>query len=429
MRFEQPGPGQNRRSRRRRPFLLGLTAFLGVLILIASVSVCNYYDVSLRLPTPASELSEPAREVQKLSRLPSAGIDWSFAAGDAIAGPPVVHGDMVYFTEGSRSLTGRITALDFVSGRLVWTYPLQSVADSSPTVAGDFLYVGTRGGRVIALERETGREVWSYKTEALLHGSPVVSEGMLFIASDRVHALDALTGEVLWIHRPEGDKAIRPLAHSQGVIAVLSAGNHLNLIDAVKGRRRLTAKLWFGVGSTPMIFGDMVAVTGDSGSIQALYLHARDIPMEKALRFWWTRLWLWKSAPRPPDPVGYSWHNRGVGGLSATITSAGDGRLFLAANHPDHNSTVFAVDAASGEVLWSRRLRTRAAEGTELLEGALADGTLVLGTQVGTIYGLEASSGEISWQLSLDFPVAAISIAMDGTLLVTTETGVLYKLR
>ena len=186
------------------------------------------------------------------------------------------------------------------SGRALWTYPLLSIADSSPTVAGEFLYVGARGGRVIALNRGTGQEMWIYEADSLLHGSPVVRDGVLYIASHRVHALDALTGEVIWVHAPEDGKAIGPLAYSQGIVAVLSAGNHLNLIDAAKGRRRLTAKLWFGGGGAPVIFGDTVAVTGDAGSVQTFDLFARDILWRKALRFWWTKLWLYKSGPRRP---------------------------------------------------------------------------------------------------------------------------------
>ena len=54
----------------------------------------------------------------------------------------------------------------------------------------------------------------------------------------------------------------------------------------------------------PVIVGDIVAVSGDRGSVQAIEIHARDIPMEKALRFWWTKLWIWNSAPRPARPCG-----------------------------------------------------------------------------------------------------------------------------
>ena len=286
------------------------------------------------------------------------------------------------------------------------------------------MYTGTRDGRLISLERHTGKESWTLSAEDLLRGSPVVRDGRLFFASGRIHALDALTGRLLWTHEPEGGKAIGPLAHSKGILAVMSAGNHLNLIDEVKGKRRLTKRLWFGGIGTPVILGDKVFLSGDRGSVQAVELQARDIPMEKALRFWWNKLWLYKSAPRPPDPVGYAWHHRGIGGISARIATHDESRLFLVAKHPDHSATVLAMDATSGEVLW------RFNSGSLIAGGVAAMGeTLVFCTQAGEMYSLDAASGKIVWQLDLGYPVSAIKVVSEDSLLVASQSRELHMVR
>ena len=423
MRFEPPEYIRSS-SRRRRSLLCGMFVFLTLIFLMASVSAWNYFDISFGLPSPSSALSESSSPFAVYLSPPEGRIEWSFDTEEAVDVPPVAHGGLAFIMAGRRIDTGRIIALDMDSGRPVWTYRLNGVSDFPVTLAGNFLYAVTRDGRVIALESQSGREVWSYTTGDLLLGRPVVRDGALFAASNGIHALDALTGEPLWVHRTEGGRTTSPLAYSQGIIAVLSEGIHLNLIDAVKGKRRLTTRLWFGGAGMPMILEDTVVLSGDRGRIQAVNLYARDIPMEKALRFWWTKLWLYKSAPRPPDPVGYLWHHRGLGGLSSHIAATGDGRLFLVARHPDHSATLMGIDANTGDALWRFQSRGPFAEGA-----TLAGATLVAGVRAGTVFGMNAASGKIDWQLALGFRVSGVTVAAEDALLVASEEGAVHKIR
>ena len=391
---------------------------------MASVSAYNYFDISIRSSHPSSTTTQTETLTPPSAAHPSGETVWSYDSGEAIAVPPVVHGNSAFITAGLQSATGRIIALDTATGQPLWTYRLHGVSDYPVTVAGDLLYAGTRDGRLIVLEHRTGKEIWSYKTEDILHGSPVVRDGRLFLASSKIHALDALTGKSLWTHEPEGGKAIGPIAHSKGIVAVMSAGNHLNRIDAVKGKRRLTKRLWFGGIGTPVILGDRAFLSGDRGSVQAVELQARDIPMEKALRFWWNKLWLYNSAPRPPPPIGYSWFHRGIGGLTAHIVAHDDHRLFLVARHPDHSASVVAMDAASGEVLW------RFNSGVLIAEGVASVGeTLVVCTQAGEIYALDAASGAVVWQHDVGLPVTTVSLVSEDSLLATSQAGKVHLVR
>ena len=424
MRFEPPQPTDSIRRRHRRLLPFVLFAFIALVILMASVSAYNYFDISIRTSHPSSTITQTETLTPLSAAPPSGETVWRYGAGEAIAVPPVVHANSAFITAGLESETGRIIALDAETGQLLWTYRLHGVSDYPVTVAGNFLYTSTRDGRLIVLDHRTGKESWSYKTEHILHGSPVVQDGRLFLASSKIHALDALTGKPMWTHEPEGGKAIGLIAHSKGIVAVMSAGNHLNLIDAVKGKRRLTKRLWFGGIGTPVILGDLVYLSGDRGSVQAVELQARDIPMEKALRFWWNKLWLYNSAPRPPAPVGYSWFHRGIGGLTAHIVAHDDHRLFLVARHPDHSASVVAMDAASGELLW------RFNSGVLIAEGVTSVGEiLVVCTQAGEIYALDAASGAIVWQRDSGFPVTTISLISEDSLLATSRTGKIHLVR
>ena len=424
MRFEPPEPTKSSRRRPRLFLPFVLLTFIALVILVASVSAYNYFDISILTNHPSSTATQTETVPPSFAAPPSGEIVWSYDTGEAIAVPPVVHGSSVVITAGLRAETGRIIALDTLTGQPLWTYRLDGVSDHPVALAGDLLYTSTRDGRLIVLEHRTGKESWSYSTEDILRGSPVVQDGRLFLASSRIHALDALTGQTLWTHEPEGGKTIGPLVNSKGIIAVLSAGNHLNLIDAVKGKRRLTKRLWFGGIGTPVTLWDRVFLSGDRGSVQAIELQARDIPMEKALRFWWNKLWLYKSAPRPPAPVGYAWHHRGIGGISARIVAHDESRLFLVARHPDHSTTVVGMDATSGEVLWRFNSHTLIAERV-----ASVGETLVFCTQAGEMYALDASSGEIVWQHDLGFPVSTFRVVSGDSLLVASQSGELYMIR
>ena len=249
-------------------------------------------------------------------------------------------------------------------------------------------------------------------------------DGVLYVATDGIHALDADTGELLWVHDTEGGRAISPLTYGEGIIAVLSEGGHLNLVDAVKGKRRLTGRLWFGGGGTPAILGDTVVLSGDRGSVQVVDLHARDIPMEKALRFWWTKLWVYKSAPRPPDPVGYRWHHRGVGGLSARVVAAGGDRLYLVTGNADHSGSVVALNAVFGDIDWKFQSPSPISETAVLGRGALA-----VGNQAGVLLGLDTSTGKEVWKFNLSFPVRSVTSAADDALLVTSADGSVHLIR
>ena len=384
----------------------------------------NYYDVSLRQVAPSTRLTELAEEGLILVMPPSGRIDRLFQSGEAIAVPPSAHSGTAYVVSGQRAETGRIDALEIATGLSIWTYILNGVSAYRTTVAEDYLYAVTRDGRTIALDRHTGQERWIHRSEDILTGRPLVRDGVLYVASDGIHALDAATGELLWSHETEGGRAVSPLAYGEGIIAVLSEGGHLNLIDAMKGKRRLTARLWFGGVGAPAIMEGTVILSGDRGSIQAIDLHARDIPMEKALRFWWTKLWIYGSAPRPPDPIGYEWHHRGIGGLSARILATDGDRLYLATRNADQSGSVVALNTVSGDTDWEFESTTPISE-----TAVIGRDTLVVGNQSGILLGLDTASGNVGWRLNLSLPVNSVKIAADDALLVSSEDGSVYLIR
>ena len=112
---------------------------------------------------------------------------------------------------------GSIYAMKIRTGEMVWGFKLSRRGiNSSVVVAGDKVYAAhgeenldnTALGRVVCIDA-TGQgdvtdthEVWRYDGVFAGYTSPVVHDGRLYIIdnSANIHALDAETGQVHWIH-------------------------------------------------------------------------------------------------------------------------------------------------------------------------------------------------------------------------------------
>lgn len=105
---------------------------------------------------------------------------------------PAVYDDVLYVA----SPDGTAYALDVQNGTTLWSIKLYTlpflsndVLRSSPAYADSYVYLGTPAGKVYALKAATGDIAWEYETfpiwtAAPVLGSPVVSNGLVFIADE-----------------------------------------------------------------------------------------------------------------------------------------------------------------------------------------------------------------------------------------------------
>lgn len=114
---------------------------------------------------------------------------WVTKLSDRVRTMPAV--DERYVCVGT--VGGELVTLDAKSGEVVWKRRVNEDCSgrSSPTIAGDTVYVGSNDEAVLAFALEDGTERWRFDTEASVDANPAVVGDRLYIADNdgNVYAL------------------------------------------------------------------------------------------------------------------------------------------------------------------------------------------------------------------------------------------------
>ena len=122
---------------------------------------------------------------------------WTYELGDIIESSAAIAGGVVYVGGGN----GDLVALDFESGKLKWKYPTGNlIGESSPAVGGDAVFVGDLGGLMHAVNMADGKGLWTFKTSSEIKSSPVLAEGAVLFGSydGNLYAVDQKSGKLRW---------------------------------------------------------------------------------------------------------------------------------------------------------------------------------------------------------------------------------------
>lgn len=89
---------------------------------------------------------------------------WAFSSGDSwVISSPAVRDARVYF---ATSDTGLVQALDARTGAAIFSLEFKRWPFfSSPTLAGDLLYIGSHQGRLLAVDLKAGKLAWTFLTD------------------------------------------------------------------------------------------------------------------------------------------------------------------------------------------------------------------------------------------------------------------------
>lgn len=349
-----------------------------------------------------------------------------------------VVGDVVYFGDWS----GKLQAVRASDGSSVWSTQLSSTTtgpnaqlNASPFVSKKRVYIGGTDNQVFSVDRESGAKVWDPyastgdQPQVILWSSPNVVEDTLIIGvgsfqvflpgsytfRGNVVGLDAESGDNRWTtYLTEGTEESGYGCSVWGSAAVdterkwafIGVGQAYSapaskLSDAVVAIDYVTGELkWghqftendiftitqmgedFDVGASVILYEaggkELVAAADKGGHLYALERQTGELA-------WGTML----------TPGGRT------GGVMASPAFA-DGRIYIFSNNGiaanlgsmgPGSGSAFAVDGASGDIVWRKELTPGAFGGV-----AVANGVVFFTTLDGSIHALDADTGEELWR-------------------------------
>src|SRR5918997_4933576 len=392
----------------------------------------------------------PTEHVVTPAEAPELTEVWRLEDRLGVGGTPTVRDDTVYFG----TWKGTAVALDVATGEIVWeTQVTPKEMASAALVTDDRVYLADHDGNLNALDRATGAVLWTRvldeHPDANMYSSPVLAPGPEpgaadtivigvssselrrplddFVFRGSVVGLDAETGAERWRLpvAPEGfgagvsvwstaaideDRGLAYIGTGQGYEHEASPlSDSLLAVDYDTGElvwsRQYTADdVWTyfapdpkgpdaDIGATPTLFtaaGRDLVGAGDKAGTFAVF------DRETGESVWGTEL-------TEGSQLGGGMVTAAYGAPGSGGSRGGGGGVFVTSNEMDpaamadtggesHSSAAFALDAATGEVLWEVAL-----PGATFGSLTLADGVLYRPSVPGPLFALDAATGEVLW--------------------------------
>jgi eukaryotic-like serine/threonine-protein kinase len=276
-----------------------------------------------------------------------------------------------------------------------------------------------RPGRVVSLNRQTGAPHWDTHLKSPVLASPVVVNGTVYLgAADKtLYALDAATGRQRWAFATQ-DWIVSAVAYAGDRVIVASQDSRLHVVGADTGRQRLVYETGIGrhIGAAPAVQGDRVYFCSVGGRVWAIDWRATTYPLERALLFWQSHLYLWGMRSTSPVQKGSVWSRR-VGGDVRHTPAVAHHTVYVTTSR----GKVVALDAATGTERW------QADVGVNITAAPTVAGTVVLiGTESGVVFGLDAHTGERQWEFKTEGKITGSPIVAGNTMYVVSHDGALY---
>jgi len=435
---EQIEATQKLRKKRRRIILFSI---LGVIVLlVAYIGLSGFTDVLSRInkdinvqvtaddwPVFQHDLHHTGANGFS-GTLPQGQVAWTFETGAPVHSSPAVVDGVVYI--GSQD--NYLYALDALTGDLVWKFKTGSWVEASPIVVSGVVYCGSNDGNLYAIDAATGAEIWHYDVTYPIRGGETYADGVIYFGADdwSVHAVDAATGNGKWSRR-EDNNIISPPVVVNGIVVIGGMDGFIYCINAATGHGRLAYPSKTIIPGSPVYDNGIVYLSGSNGYLFAIDPTAKNWPLENQLRRYWSALYLYGVAPKPPDLSGWVW-SKYAGELlappgtfyfqpidSATGMTLADNVLILGVGN-----TLLAVDKDTQEMVWNYDAGGRIKSST-----AVAGDGVFFGSDDGNVYALDRTTGAELWQYHTDGPVTSSPAVAGSMLYVGSESGTVYAFK
>ncbi len=214
-------------------------------------------------------------------RLTDGGPVWTLATGPDLAlggdprafdlwdSSPTVAGDAVYVGGGD----GKVYAVDLDTGRERWSHATGSRVRSSPAVGGGALFAGSFDGCIYCLDTSTGQERWKHQTGDAVQSSPALGGGLVYVGTraEAVLALEAATGALKWRRPHSGSWVLASAAVAQGRVIIGGSDSHLlEALDAQTGEPAWSRPVGARLLGSPTVIGEVVVYGAEDFRVYTL---------------------------------------------------------------------------------------------------------------------------------------------------------------
>ncbi len=338
--------------------------------------------------------------------------------GNGVLSSPVSGGGRLFALDA----VGTVSAFRADNGKRLWRVNMVPEEEEDEALGGGIaygterLYVTTGVGEVIALNAATSGEIWRVGLGAPVRVAPTVSDGRVFVITyeNKMHALDADNGTLLWTHSGISEEAqllggASPAVSGGLVIAAYSSGE-IYALRVDNGREawnytlgsitRLGPLASLGdINGSPVIDRELVYAVSHGGRLVAISLRSGE------------RLW-----------------EQNISGVQ-TPWIAGD-FLFILTTQGD----LLCLSRVDGLIRWIRRLPRyedpEDKEGPILWSGPLlVSDRLIVVSSIGQAVSVSPYTGALLGQLEMPGDIEIPPIASNGMVYILTMDGELIALR
>ncbi|MDH7511014.1 MAG: PQQ-binding-like beta-propeller repeat protein [Methanolinea sp.] len=313
---------------------------------------------------------------------------------------------------------------------LLWKSQVENYYGSIPAVVDGVVFVNGIY-EMHALDALTGKLLWSSPYGGGM-SSPAVTGGVVYSGSNdkNLYALNASTGALLWQYTTERAFSSSP-AVAGGVVYAGNTEGNLYALDAGTGALLWTFAAGSEVASSPAVARGAVYIAGRDGTLCALNATSGDLL--------WTYATGKETVSSSPAVSGNTVYFRGGDGtLHALDASTGvplwtapagapgesgpavaGGRVFIG----DGNGTVSALDASDGTPIWNSTIA-----GPVRNSPSVANGIVYAGSMDGTVSALDALTGDLLWTWEAPGEGFSSPVIAGGVLYIAGSGGTLYAL-
>jgi len=204
---------------------------------------------------------------------------WRWRQDSSVHATPCIdaeHGRIFINTEqwNAGAPFGHLQALDWATGRLLWTYTHAYWPPGSAqySAAHGVVIAACNDESLIGVDADSGDLLWRQRTEGLVRGQPGISGDAVFAATERgrLHSFDIRTGEPRWTVRYGQGGKHQFTQVIDGAVITLDGHWHCSAFDASTGALRWLTRLRSPGNWCPVPMGPWWLVGSRQGHLAVL---------------------------------------------------------------------------------------------------------------------------------------------------------------